>query len=118
VVFVSGKLYYDLQKEKTDRGLNDRVALIRIEVSESKRGVYFLSFLTDNYYFVMKELCPFPKDQIKDELDKYRYATEFVWCQEEPENAGAYGFMAPRLSQMIPHHKVKISADSKNRACY
>ncbi|SAM06364.1 hypothetical protein [Absidia glauca] len=84
VVFVSGKLYYDLQKEKIDRGLNDRVALIRIE-----------------------ELCPFPKDQIKDELDKYRYATEFVWCQEEPENAGAYGFMAPRLSQMIPHHKLE-----------
>ncbi|CAO3589764.1 unnamed protein product [Absidia cylindrospora] len=84
VVFVSGKLYYDLQKEKNDRGLNDRVALIRVE-----------------------ELCPFPKDQIKDELDKYRYATEFVWCQEEPENAGAYSFIAPRLSQMIPHHKLE-----------
>ncbi|ORZ14017.1 dehydrogenase E1 and transketolase domain-containing protein 1 [Absidia repens] len=84
VVFVSGKLYYDLQKEKNDRGLNDRVALIRVE-----------------------ELCPFPKDQIKDELEKYRYATEFVWCQEEPENAGAYSFMAPRLSQMIPHHKLE-----------
>lgn len=37
VVFVSGKLYYDLQKEKADRGLNDRVALIRVEVSDSKR---------------------------------------------------------------------------------
>lgn len=33
VVFVSGKLYYDLQKEKNNRNLNDRVALIRIEVS-------------------------------------------------------------------------------------
>lgn len=53
VVFVSGKLYYDLQKEKTERGLNDRVALIRIEVSESKRGVHLSSFLTDRCYFVM-----------------------------------------------------------------
>ncbi|KAI8089561.1 uncharacterized protein BX664DRAFT_136937 [Halteromyces radiatus] len=84
VVFVSGKLYYDLQKEKADRGLNDRIALIRIE-----------------------ELCPFPKDQIKEELEKYRYATEFVWCQEEHENQGPYSFMAPRLAQMIPHHKLE-----------
>ncbi|CAO3646284.1 unnamed protein product [Cunninghamella echinulata] len=82
VVFVSGKLYYDLQKEKNNRDLNDRVALIRIE-----------------------ELCPFPKEQIEQELEKYRYASEFVWCQEEPQNAGAYGFIAPRISQLIPQQQ-------------
>jgi 2-oxoglutarate dehydrogenase complex dehydrogenase (E1) component-like enzyme len=32
VVFVSGKLYYDLVKERESRGLNNKVALVRIEV--------------------------------------------------------------------------------------
>ena len=32
VVFVSGKLYYDLAKERAARGLDDRIALVRVEV--------------------------------------------------------------------------------------
>ncbi|KAI9028943.1 hypothetical protein CLU79DRAFT_519802 [Phycomyces nitens] len=83
VVFVSGKLYYDLAKEKTERGLDERVALVRIE-----------------------ELCPFPRDQIKQEIEKYEHAGEFVWCQEEPQNAGAYSFMAPRLAQLVPQRMI------------
>ncbi|KAL0089060.1 hypothetical protein F4703DRAFT_1839178 [Phycomyces blakesleeanus] len=83
VVFVSGKLYYDLAKEKSERGLDERVALVRIE-----------------------ELCPFPRDQIKQEIEKYEHAGEFVWCQEEPQNAGAYSFMAPRLAQLLPQKMI------------
>ena len=36
VVFVSGKLYYDLVKERASKGLDDRVALVRIEVCKEK----------------------------------------------------------------------------------
>jgi 2-oxoglutarate dehydrogenase complex dehydrogenase (E1) component-like enzyme len=28
-----------------------------------------------------------------------------VWLQEEPQNQGAYSFMAPRLSQLLPTGK-------------
>jgi probable 2-oxoglutarate dehydrogenase E1 component DHKTD1 len=83
VVFVSGKFYYDPVKERERRGMKDRVALIRIE-----------------------ELSPFPRNELKKEIELYGQADEFVWCQEEPQNAGAYSFMAPRLSQLIPKNKV------------
>ncbi|ORX97262.1 2-oxoglutarate dehydrogenase, E1 component [Basidiobolus meristosporus CBS 931.73] len=79
VVFVSGKLYYELSKERASKGLDGKVALVRVE-----------------------ELCPFPKEDIEEELSKYSNATEFVWCQEEPQNGGAYTFMAPRLEQLLP----------------
>ncbi|KAI8381128.1 uncharacterized protein BYT42DRAFT_494285 [Radiomyces spectabilis] len=84
VVFVSGKLYYDLAKTKAAKELDDRVAIIRIE-----------------------ELSPFPRDDIQREIQKYQQASEFVWCQEEPENAGAYTFMAPRLSQIVPTKEIR-----------
>ncbi|KAG1472116.1 hypothetical protein G6F56_001733 [Rhizopus delemar] len=83
VVFVSGKFYYDLLKERERRGLKNRMALVRIE-----------------------ELSPFPRDELKKEIEKYKEAKEFVWCQEEPQNAGAYSFIAPRLSQLIPNDKI------------
>ncbi|KAJ2964596.1 hypothetical protein NQZ79_g439 [Umbelopsis isabellina] len=79
VVFVSGKLYYDLVKERENRGLSDKVALCRIE-----------------------ELCPFPRNEIASELSKYTNAKDYVWCQEEPQNGGAYSFMLPRLSKVLP----------------
>ncbi|CAO3659061.1 unnamed protein product [Rhizopus stolonifer] len=83
VVFVSGKFYFDLLKERERRGFKDRMALVRIE-----------------------ELSPFPRDELKKEIEKYKEAKKFVWCQEEPQNAGAYSFIAPRLSQLIPNDKI------------
>ncbi|KAI8085435.1 hypothetical protein BDF21DRAFT_336024 [Thamnidium elegans] len=85
VVFVSGKYYYDLVKERDARGYNDRLALIRVE-----------------------ELSPFPQTEIKKEIEKFAGANQFVWCQEEPQNAGAYAFMAPRLTQLLPKDKVLL----------
>ncbi|KAI7877160.1 hypothetical protein K492DRAFT_134371 [Lichtheimia hyalospora FSU 10163] len=80
VVFVSGKLYYDLAKERAAKGLDNQIALVRLE-----------------------ELCPFPRDQIEQVLNNYYGARDFVWCQEEPQNAGAYSFIAPRLTQLLPY---------------
>lgn len=84
VVFLSGKLYYELVKERAARGMEERMALIRIE-----------------------ELSPFPKGELLKEIEKYSEA-QFVWCQEEPQNAGAYAFMAPRLAQLMPKNKVTV----------
>ncbi|KAI9594143.1 thiamine diphosphate-binding protein [Syncephalis fuscata] len=82
VAFVSGKIYYDLIKERTARGLEDVVAFIRVE-----------------------ELAPFPRDALIREMSNYSNATEYVWCQEEPQNSGAFTFMAPRLGQILPNEQ-------------
>lgn len=78
VCFVSGKLYYDLVKERDSRKLNGSIAFIRVE-----------------------ELNPFPTSDIQAEIAKYSCG-DFYWVQEEPQNQGAYTFMAPRIQRLIP----------------
>ena len=66
VVLCSGKVYYDLLEDQHKRGQDD-VALIRIE-----------------------QLYPFPRALLATELKKFGKAAEVVWCQEEPQNQGAW----------------------------
>ena len=66
VVLCSGKVYYDLLEDATKREQKD-VALIRIE-----------------------QLYPFPRELLKAELAKYKGAQDVIWCQEEPQNQGAW----------------------------
>ncbi|CAG8509363.1 17737_t:CDS:10 [Funneliformis caledonium] len=82
VVFVCGKLYYDLVKERHKKKLEDKVAIVRVE-----------------------ELCPFPKKDIEKELTDYNNIHEFIWCQEEPQNNGAFTFIEPRLNQTLPNER-------------
>src|SRR4029077_425814 len=70
VVICSGKVYYDLYDEREKRGVND-VYLLRVE-----------------------QLYPFPIKALVKELSRFRKA-EVVWCQEEPKNMGAWGFVEP-----------------------
>ncbi|KAI9173184.1 hypothetical protein H9P43_007315 [Blastocladiella emersonii ATCC 22665] len=77
LVIVSGKFYYELAKERDAKGLTDKVALVRLE-----------------------ELCPFPVPELKAELAKFTHVKQIVYAQEEPENQGAYSYVAPRLAQM------------------
>jgi 2-oxoglutarate dehydrogenase E1 component len=70
IMFMSGKIYYDIvEKEKLFGALNN-VALVRIE-----------------------QLNPLPVEQIRSVLAKYSDAKKYFWVQEEPENMGAWGFM-------------------------
>ena len=81
VVLVSGKLYYELAKERATRGLEDRVALVRLE-----------------------ELAPFPFSTLADVLEPYTTSTskpEWVWVQEEPRNQGAWGHVKDRLGAVL-----------------
>ncbi|TFY77819.1 hypothetical protein EWM64_g6193, partial [Hericium alpestre] len=78
VVLVSGKVYYDLAKERQARGLEKRVALVRVE-----------------------ELSPFPFGELERVLEAYANGTEIRWVQEEPRNQGAYGHVAPRLGWVL-----------------
>nr|KAJ3421659.1 hypothetical protein HK105_002764 [Polyrhizophydium stewartii] len=78
VCFLSGKLYYDLVKERNDRGLDDKVAFVRLE-----------------------EIAPFPADDLAAQIAQFPNASEFWWVQEESQNQGAYSFVAPRLEQLL-----------------
>jgi len=66
VVLCAGKVYYDLVEDAQKRGITD-VALVRVE-----------------------QLYPFPRPQLVAELKRHAGATEVVWCQEEPQNQGAW----------------------------
>jgi 2-oxoglutarate dehydrogenase E1 component len=76
VVLCSGKVYYDLLAERREKGISD-VAILRLE-----------------------QLYPFPEKTLARELAPYRNA-ELVWCQEEPENAGAWTFVDRRLEKAL-----------------
>jgi 2-oxoglutarate dehydrogenase E1 component len=76
VVLCSGKVYFDLLKSRTEK--RDRsVALVRLE-----------------------QLYPFPFKTLADELRRYPRA-EIVWCQEEPQNMGAWSFVDRRIERVL-----------------
>jgi 2-oxoglutarate dehydrogenase E1 component len=72
VVLCSGKVYFDLM-EARDKLNEARVQIIRIE-----------------------QLYPFPENVLALELNRFPKA-EIVWCQEEPQNQGAWTFVAPHI---------------------
>jgi multifunctional 2-oxoglutarate metabolism enzyme len=75
IVFMSGKLYYDMATAKKD----DSIALVRVE-----------------------QLYPYPRPAIQAVLERYPNAREFIWAQEEPRNQGAWTFIQPFLYQDLP----------------
>jgi 2-oxoglutarate dehydrogenase E1 component len=76
VVLCSGKAYFDLAKARANNGA-DRVALVRIE-----------------------QLYPFPFTSLAKVLQRYRNA-EVFWCQEEPQNMGAWNFIERRVEHVL-----------------
>ncbi|KDR79783.1 hypothetical protein GALMADRAFT_241860 [Galerina marginata CBS 339.88] len=78
VVMLSGKIYYELIKERQARGLDDTVAFIRIE-----------------------ELAPFPFQQLEKVLQQYSHVEEFTWLQEEPRNQGAFAHVSGRIGSVL-----------------
>jgi len=69
IVACSGKVYYDLVKKREEKGVDD-VAILRVE-----------------------QLYPFPHKAFAAELKKYPNANDIVWCQDEPQNQGAWFFV-------------------------
>ena len=83
VVICSGKVYYDLLAERRDRALRD-VAIIRLE-----------------------QIYPFPEKTLAFTLKPYAKAQHVVWCQEEPENNGAWMFVDRRIERVLTALKSK-----------
>ncbi|MDX6749983.1 2-oxoglutarate dehydrogenase E1 component [Geminicoccaceae bacterium 1502E] len=78
VVMCSGKVYYDLLQAVEEQGIEDKVALVRLE-----------------------QLAPFPEEALTEELARYPASARYVWCQEEPRNMGAWFFVAPRVENIM-----------------
>jgi len=76
VVLCSGKVYFDLVKARAASG-DDHVALVRVE-----------------------QLYPFPARTLAKLLARWRNA-EIVWCQEEPQNMGAWNFVDRRVEVVL-----------------
>merc|ERR1712121_555581 len=77
VLFCTGKVYYDLLKERRDRGLEDKIAIHTIE-----------------------QICPLPFDMMKQVTDIYSNA-ELFWVQEEHKNMGAWSYVQPRTQTAV-----------------
>jgi 2-oxoglutarate dehydrogenase E1 component len=75
VVLCSGKVYYDLVKAREAKKATD-VALVRVE-----------------------QLYPFPHKAFAAEMKKYPNATDLVWCQDEPQNQGAWFFVQHNIHE-------------------
>ena len=73
VLLCSGKIYYELEKEREDLGRRD-VAIVRME-----------------------QLYPLPLAELTAALSPYKDGTPVYWVQEEPENMGAWRFLLARF---------------------
>jgi len=75
IIACSGKVYYDLVKNRAETEVTD-VAIVRIE-----------------------QLYPFPHKAFAAEIKKYTNATDIVWCQDEPQNQGAWFFIQHNIHE-------------------
>jgi 2-oxoglutarate dehydrogenase E1 component len=72
----TGKVYYDLLQARRTRELT-HVALVRIE-----------------------QLYPFPRAEFDAVIARYANAAKYVWCQEEPQNQGAWDQVKHRFHDL------------------
>jgi 2-oxoglutarate dehydrogenase E1 component len=77
VIFCSGKVYYDLLNYRVEKKI-DNAAIVRVE-----------------------QLYPFAEKRLRELMKGFPKGIKLVWCQEEPQNMGAWTFIEPRLRTMF-----------------
>jgi 2-oxoglutarate dehydrogenase E1 component len=77
VIICSGKIYYELHEARKARAI-EHVAIIRIE-----------------------QLYPFPKEDFTEIVSRYSNADRMIWCQEEPQNQGAWDMIKHRFLRQM-----------------
>jgi 2-oxoglutarate dehydrogenase E1 component len=77
VILCSGKVYYDLIDYR-EKNKVENTAIIRIE-----------------------QLYPLHRDRLTELADDYGRDARLIWCQEEPENMGAWSYIAPQLEEIF-----------------
>ncbi|MCC6483408.1 MAG: 2-oxoglutarate dehydrogenase E1 component [Armatimonadetes bacterium] len=78
ILLCSGKIFYDLQKQRRELGHEDDIAIIRLE-----------------------QLYPLPETAIEEALARYADETPVFWVQEEPENMGAWRYLQVRFPNRL-----------------
>lgn len=81
VILCSGQVYYDVLDARKQRGLDDDVAIVRVE-----------------------QLYPFPAAELNDVLANWPECNEWIWLQEEPENQGAWRQIRHELAALKINH--------------
>lgn len=79
IIFCSGRIFYEINTMRAKTKTDD-MAIIRIE-----------------------QLYPLHIEKIKALLKNYSAANEYFWVQEEPQNMGAWNFVLPYLTDLLPH---------------
>ena len=82
IIVCSGKIYFELQDH----------------IEEIKKQNVFI--------FRLEQIYPFPYDVFSKELKRF-VNCEILWCQEEPKNMGAYGFVKRRIESVMKEIKMK-----------
>ncbi|HLB43405.1 MAG TPA: 2-oxoglutarate dehydrogenase E1 component [Gammaproteobacteria bacterium] len=77
VIFCCGKIYYELLQSRRELKL-DHVAIIRME-----------------------QLYPFPEALCRKIFMSYSHVKDIIWCQEEPQNQGAWIFIEAQFSPLL-----------------
>jgi len=92
VVMCSGKVYYDLLEQRRKNEQTD-VAIIRVE-----------------------QLYPFPQAEFAQIMSKFKHVKDWVWCQEEPQNQGAWYCSQHHFWSALPKAAVLTYAGRKASA--
>ncbi len=92
IIFCTGKVYYELLEARRAKKINN-TAIIRIE-----------------------RLYPFPDADIRAVFAAYPAANDIVWCQEEPENQGAWPSMMPAITKFLSTGQLLRYAGRKSAA--
>ncbi len=78
VILCTGKVYWDLVKKAQALGEDKQTCFLRLE-----------------------QIYPLDKPKLKDLLTKATQSQDFVWCQEEPQNMGAWTHMALAIEDIV-----------------
>ncbi|WWP00847.1 MAG: 2-oxoglutarate dehydrogenase E1 component [Candidatus Dasytiphilus stammeri] len=78
IILCSGKVYYELIKQRRKNNQKN-IIIMRLE-----------------------QLYPFPQQILQKMLQNYSHVQDFIWCQEEPLNQGAWYYIQHYLKELIP----------------
>jgi 2-oxoglutarate dehydrogenase E1 component len=77
IILCSGKVYYDLADYRARKNITDTV-ILRVE-----------------------QLYPLHRNRLAELSDTHGHGGRLIWCQEEPQNMGAWTWIAPRLEEIF-----------------